>query len=390
MDVIPLHGSSPIGPVGVATAVLAALDAAVPTMGDAYRREVAEYAAMDDEDFAEVLRTSAAFVGRFAKALADGVDRPLPDHPTLVAAGRRRQQDGISLDAAMHAFRIASREGWTLFADAAATSAPRVVSDLASRWLEYADRASTAFAEGHSSATNEQLRRLDARRQALVADLLSAADGAAAAAVGRAHGIRLADVYTPILLDGDAVAEDRVESLVPVGAIVARRGGALVALVPGTEDDVEIALVRLQGLGTCAHGEAATPGRDLLDQVVRAEAVLQTAARLGRTGRLGPGDLALHRAVAEHDGLGEHLRSRVLDPLVEADKDGVFRETLRAYLADGAIRTVADALFVHANTVTYRLRRVRECTGLDPRVPAQAAELVLALALADLEDGGGS
>ena len=36
-------------------------------------------------------------------------------------------------------------------------------------------------------------------------------------------------------------------------------------------------------------------------------------------------------------------------------------------------------LFVHANTVAYRLQRVRDLTGCDPRVPVQAALLVLAL-----------
>jgi DNA-binding PucR family transcriptional regulator len=34
---------------------------------------------------------------------------------------------------------------------------------------------------------------------------------------------------------------------------------------------------------------------------------------------------------------------------------------------------------VHANTVLYRLKRVRVLTGLDPRVPAEAALLVLGL-----------
>jgi DNA-binding PucR family transcriptional regulator len=34
---------------------------------------------------------------------------------------------------------------------------------------------------------------------------------------------------------------------------------------------------------------------------------------------------------------------------------------------------------VHPNTVAYRLRRVRELTGLDARVPTDAALLVIAL-----------
>jgi DNA-binding PucR family transcriptional regulator len=40
---------------------------------------------------------------------------------------------------------------------------------------------------------------------------------------------------------------------------------------------------------------------------------------------------------------------------------------------------VARELVVHVNTVNYRLRRVHELTGLDPRIPNQAAMLMLAL-----------
>jgi len=36
---------------------------------------------------------------------------------------------------------------------------------------------------------------------------------------------------------------------------------------------------------------------------------------------------------------------------------------------------------VHANTVGYRLGRVRDLIGLDPRVPRDAALLVLGLGL---------
>ncbi len=366
----------------VARHVLDGLDDLVPTMGAAYRREVAEYAAMDDGSFDHVLRTSAAFVRRFVVALAEGVGEPVPDRAALVASGRQRQRAGISLDAAMHAFRIASRVGWTGIADASTAVAPNLVSDLAGRWIEYADRASTAFAEGHTTASSEQLRRMDARRQALVADLLAAQDEAAARAVASGHGLTLADSYVPVVLPGDAASdEDHLDASVPSGTIVGRRGGHLVALVPLRTHDLAALLARL---GTVAHGHAAQPGAPLAGEVVRAESVLAVARRLGRTGVLGPDALALHRAVHEHDGLQRHLRDDVLAPLVAADPDGIFRETLRAYLADGAVRAVADRLFVHANTVTYRLRRVRECTGLDPRVPQQAASLVLAIALADV------
>ena len=287
----------------------------------------------------------------------------------------------------MHAFRIASREGWKVIADASSATAPTLVSDVAGRWLDYADRASTAFAEGHTTAGSEQLRRLDARRLALVADLLSAPDEAGARTVASAHGLRLASSYLPVVIhDADDSTESRVEAVVPLGTMLGRRTDhILVLLEAAATDNIAKVLASLGALGCAAHGRPAAVGPDLLREVVQTESVLSVAVRLGRDGLRGPDDLALHRAAREHDGLHDHLRRNVLEPLGAADPDGVFMQTLVAYLDAGAIRAVADDLFVHVNTVTYRLRRVREITGLDPRVPTQAASLVLAVALARLD-----
>lgn len=369
----------------VARQVLAVLDERVPDMGAVYRRELPEYAAMDEDAFANVLTTTEAFIRKFVSALAEGVAHPLPDHPLLVAAGRRRQLQGISLDAAMHAFRIASREGWAVIADASTASAPTLVSDVAGRWLEYADRASTAFAEGHTSASSEQLRRLDARRLALVADLLAATDDAAARVVASAHGLRLASSYVPVVLTDELDRESRIEAVMPMGTILGRRGGYLLALVPAADMIAGIAMSGLAVDGAVVQGDPAPAGPGLRAEVARCESILSAASNIGRRGLLEADALALHRAVTEHEGLSRHVRRNVLEPLVDADPDGVFRETLTAYLACGAIRAVADTLFVHVNTVTYRLRRVTETTGLDPRVPEQATQLVLALALAAMD-----
>ena len=55
--------------------------------------------------------------------------------------------------------------------------------------------------------------------------------------------------------------------------------------------------------------------------------------------------------------------------------------TLRTYLDTGSIPETARRELVHANTVLYRLGRVRELTGLDPRRPNESALLVLGLGL---------
>jgi sugar diacid utilization regulator len=55
--------------------------------------------------------------------------------------------------------------------------------------------------------------------------------------------------------------------------------------------------------------------------------------------------------------------------------------TLRRYLETGSVPDTARREMVHANTVSYRLGRVRDLTGLDPRVPRESALLVLGLGL---------
>jgi sugar diacid utilization regulator len=66
-------------------------------------------------------------------------------------------------------------------------------------------------------------------------------------------------------------------------------------------------------------------------------------------------------------------------PLLEADEreHGAISQTLLAYLAcDLNIRRTAVRLTVHPNTVRYRLKRIAELTGGDPRRFADLLELV--------------
>lgn len=366
--------------------ILDHLDELVPSWGAAYQREVPEYAAMDRAQFDNVLDTSRVFVERFVEHLVAGAQHPSLDRGNLSSAGRRRQEIGITLDAAMHAFRIISRVGWTALADSSAAIDPSVVSELAGRWIDYVDRGATAFAEGHTTAASEHLRRVDARRQALLADLLAAEDEGAARAVGARHGMHLAEWYVPVLVatDEPIVVQDRLRPVVDRGAIIGQRADHVMVLLPRSSGASRLpSLTAIAAEGPVAHGDPARLGSSLVAEVARTESVLTAIVTLDATGIHGPDALLLHRVVREHDALENHLAERVLGPLREADGDEIFRETLRAFLDIGTVRGVADQLFVHANTVTYRLRRIREITGLDARMPRQAALLVLAIALED-------
>lgn len=77
------------------------------------------------------------------------------------------------------------------------------------------------------------------------------------------------------------------------------------------------------------------------------------------------------------------LHTDVMRPLQDAGP--VFAETLDAYLdSGGAIEACARALFVHPNTVRYRLKRITDFTGRDPTVPRDAYVLRVAVTLTRL------
>jgi DNA-binding PucR family transcriptional regulator len=74
----------------------------------------------------------------------------------------------------------------------------------------------------------------------------------------------------------------------------------------------------------------------------------------------------------------QRLVETVIEPVESAG--GELLRTLGSYLeGGGALEACARALFVHPNTVRYRLRRVSELTGLVPADPRD--QLVLRTAL---------
>jgi hypothetical protein len=96
-------------------------------------------------------------------------------------------------------------------------------------------------------------------------------------------------------------------------------------------------------------------------------------------------DLLPERVLAGDATARRALVDRVHAPLATAAP--VLLETLRAYLAHGrALEATARALFVHPNTVRYRLRRVAETTGWDATAPREAFVLQVALAVGALAE----
>ena len=87
--------------------------------------------------------------------------------------------------------------------------------------------------------------------------------------------------------------------------------------------------------------------------------------------------------LAATDREAAQLASVLVAPLLREDHErgNNLVATLRAYYACGArVDKSADALFLHRNSVRYRLDRVRSLLGLDIDQPHVIAALTVALA----------
>ncbi|WP_026549168.1 helix-turn-helix domain-containing protein [Arthrobacter sp. Br18] len=94
-------------------------------------------------------------------------------------------------------------------------------------------------------------------------------------------------------------------------------------------------------------------------------------------------DLWPERVFAGDDTARKALVHSIYRPLQNASNG--LEETLSAYLTLGhSLEATSRELFVHANTVRYRLRRVCDITGWDPLLPREAYVLHTALVVGRL------
>lgn len=94
-------------------------------------------------------------------------------------------------------------------------------------------------------------------------------------------------------------------------------------------------------------------------------------------------DLLPERALSGDGHARRALAHDIYLPLAEAG--GGLLDTLITFLDHGnSVEAAARALFVHANTVRYRLRRIHEVTGYGPTDPRDAYTLRMALTLGRL------
>jgi PucR-like helix-turn-helix protein/diguanylate cyclase with GGDEF domain len=204
------------------------------------------------------------------------------------------------------------------------------------------------------------------------------ATGPVAAVVGAAPDKRAPE----ILAEAHAVT-----GRLGLDAMAGVHGARLVIVFGGAADPAAAArsLVAVFADGPVVLGPVA--------DIAQASAVTRAALSGLRAAPAWPGAprpvsaeaLLPERALAGEVEARDELVGSVYQPLVKSGD--VLIETVTTFLdSGGALEATARALFVHANTVRYRLRRVAEVCGQTPNDPRGAFTLRVALALGRLEN----
>ncbi|MFF3527629.1 PucR family transcriptional regulator [Streptomyces rubiginosohelvolus] len=422
-----LHGPSPVPPLPhrfrsladreavevlhrAARVLVASLPALTDRLVEALYAQEPAYRAAIDSDRAEVWQEVHHSLRHNVGSLIQPREFRESAHRTSRWIGEIRAEQGVPLDAVLHAFRMGGAMVWQDLVDETARRDPddiRLLVHVAADVWNFVDEHCGVVADAYRQAERRLSWRRENRQRLMVAALL---DGTARIAdlAEAAEMLGLPEQGRYAVL---AVAEGRRSAAGPAAAGVARHGpgpaartpvvvpaahpGAAALWHPGP--DAEFAILPLTGppgelselaaaldvpAGTRAGIGSSVEGLAALGDARRlAETALRACPASGGTVLL---DEHLPDAlVVSSPALAGALADRVLGPLDRldpADRD-VIVETLTAWLdADGSAQRAGARLYCHRNTVLNRLRRFEQLTGRCLTRPRDAVEVSLALA----------
>ncbi|MFI1168914.1 PucR family transcriptional regulator [Streptomyces sp. NPDC020801] len=386
------------------------------------RAEIPSYALQDERFFADVRGQVLEHYRIQLAALAGGRDIAPEDLVFSRAAAMRRARAGFALEDWISAFRIGRQVLWDTLLDCAGTSAEaqQAALSLVTPLMRYVDFSSTHAAQAYVEYQQHVVADADRERRDLLDQLLAgvAPTRAPLLAAAQAYGIGPRSPMMAVV--AVCVGESRTGDLTSAEygyatsasisvagpwagrTLVVVRHGEVVA-VPVVRagmdaDDICTHFEALQrrlaregtmlsmGISTVAHGASELPrayqeARAALDLVPPGGGVAALP-------RLSPFDYLALRA----DDLARQLVDPRVRALLEEDRrrGDTLAATIRAFAeADLNLRLAAERLRVHHNTAHYRLRRIEERTGRNPRRIADLLELLVALAIRDGAGEGG-
>lgn len=297
------------------------------------------------------------------------------------ALGRGEARSGRSLDALLAAYRVGARVAWRELAAvtvAAGMPAP-AVARFAELTFAYIDELSAASVTGHSDelATSGRARRRALDR--LAQGLLAGEPAQAVAAAAEAAEWTLPQTLTAVLLPDSAHSLLDLLDRRTLQTTVEHLRDTSVLLVPDAHGPARGHLLRLLAGHDAVTGPAVpwSLARHSFDRAVRVARLHPSA------GSLDTEDHLVELVVSADPRALADLRALALAPLAaeRASTVGKLIETLRSWLLhQGRRDEVAAELFVHPQTVRYRVARLRELYGDRLRDPNWLLLLTVALA----------
>ncbi|ROS30979.1 PucR-like helix-turn-helix protein [Cellulomonas sp. PhB150] len=273
-------------------------------------------------------------------------------------------------------------------------AAPGEERELREAVLRYSREVAFSAAEVYARAA-EVRGAWDARLEALVVDALVRGDvddamRSRVAALGwSGRGSTLVMVGTTASTLDEVRASDlrRATRRAADDALVGIQGDRLVVFLGGVGDlrAAAVSLLPRFGPGPVVLGPEV---QDLSDSARSARAALSglaAAAAWEQAPRpVMADDLLPERVLVGDTAARRTLIAQAFTPL--AASQGSLLETLSAYLGTGrSLEAAARTLYVHPNTVRYRLKRVADVTGWDPLDARESYVLQTALAVGRLD-----
>jgi hypothetical protein len=360
------------------------LQATVQAVADAVTEATPAFAAIADSKVQRDLRTAVKVAfERFLDLI--GTDEPaLPPsvREVFVSLGAAEAREDRGPEALLTAFRTASRLMFRVASEALSEVGrvdTEVLIDLSDATSAYVDELAAASTDGFTLQLREQAGEGERRRRRLAELLLrGSAPASVVAAAAAGIGWPALDAVVPVVLPPDQARDARFRY--GADGVVAERGRDAVLLLREGPRAARAQLTEaLRGRGAIV---GPTLGWAQLPEAVRLAEL--TAELVGPDpGPVFTDDHLGTLAVRGEPGALAVLSARRLAPLAHlrpSRRDSLL-VTLQSWLRHWGSRTAVSAeLFVHPQTVSYRLNRLRELLGDDLDDPTARFELQLVLA----------
>jgi hypothetical protein len=370
----------------VAERTVAAVTVEVPSYADAFSGR------MGQRIESAVQMALGAFLQLAARSHDSDPGPPLS--PALEGAyelGRGEARQGRSMDALLSAYRVGARVAWRELSETAVTGGlpPLMIARFAELVFAFIDELSAASVSGHAdelaSTDRERRRHLDRLGQ----HLLTGAPTETLQASAERAVWRPPDTLTAVLLPS---AQTR--------GVVSRFGQSTLQLsedLPGIDSSESVVVLLVPDMHGPNRSRLLRELQDRRAVVGPARTWTQAHSSYHRvlqarelhlagedTDTIDTEDHLVQLVLGADHEAGDDLRREVLAPLDRLRPNTAERlaETLRSWLLhQGQRDAVAADLFVHAQTVRYRMTQLRELFGERLNDPQTVLELIVALSI---------